>query len=462
MTKRYNFWTIILSCLFIGVFILWVNQVLGTETDVWWHLKFGQEILQGRHVDGVDTWSWVKNPDGTPLVWIQHEWLFAVILAVCNYLPGGISIPTLIGHFSLVVYFLYELLPKLKTSKQIWLGVCGVIIGVVLAFNPSSRPHSLGFICIVALMHCIWKFEDTQNLKSLLFVPVIIVAWTNIWGGTVLLALAMLGTCLCQEFIYLLQKHSNSFYKFLGVWVVSAGCCFITPVGWKSVFYRFFNSADQRLVSEWAPLKFLDAQAIWPIAAIVVLVLYRTRIRLFEWFIAAGFFLLAAIWIRFCSLPLLLLLFIMIYHGDFSGSSGSLAESYKSLWTVLISVTLFFQLVSGVSYVKLDSAAMYNPVSRELVSLIKQTDPERLYTEMESGYLIYNDIPVFVDSRADPYADFYTEALKVSTGLEPFSQLNSKWDFDYAIVSKASTSFSQFSEYQLIAEDDFWCFYKLS
>lgn len=462
MTKRYKFLTIILSCVFVGIFILWINQVLGIETDVWWHLKFGQEILQGRHIDGVDTWSWVTASDGAPLVWVQHEWLFAVVLAVLNYIPGGMYIPAILGHSILIAYFLTRLLPKFKTPKQVWCGVFGIVLGIIFTINPSSRPHSLGFLCVVALMDRIWKFEESKNLKSLFIVPVILVVWTNIWGGTVLLALAMLGTCLLQEFVLMLRKQPNKFPELLGIYGVAGLSCFITPAGWRSVFYRFFNSADQSLVSEWAPLKFLDPQAVWVLLAIVVLVIFRNKLRLFEWCMSAGFLLLAAMWVRFCSLPLLLVLFIGIYHWDSEVGEIDLSETYKSLWTVLISIAMFFAVVSGVSSVKLDSAAVWNPVSDELLTTIKQTAPERLYTEMDSGYLIYNDIPVFVDSRADPFAEFYTETLKVSVGIEPFSQLNQKWDFDYAIIRKTSEIVDQFSEYQLFAEDKLWCFYKLS
>lgn len=458
MTKRCQFITVCLSLSLIIVMIITTTLVIGVEPDVWWHLKFGQELLAGRSIDGIDTWSWVTNPDGTPLQWVQHEWLFALLLAVLNKLPGGLYLPALFSHAVVAYYLLRRLMPKVTTPWQAILLPLFATLGSVLTFNPSSRPHSLGVLCVLGFIHLLYRYVDTQSYKYIFAYVGLTILCTNLWGGSVLLSVCILGTYLVQ---LLFQRCTKQFLRSFPAVILTTVACFLTPAGWKSVLYRFFNSADQSLVSEWKPATFMSSYSIWIIILIVLLTLYRNKLQLFEWFLAGGSFVLAATWARFVFFPYLVSAFLLIRYMDSGESIGDTLEAAKTLWTSLVTGIVVFTLFTVFAYTNSGLNLSWGPISQELVQAVKSENPDRLYTLMGSGNLILNDIPVFVDSRADPYAEFYTSTLAVEVGLSPFSQLNEEWDFDYALLSKSSEILEQFSEHTVVGEDDYWIFYKL-
>ena len=456
MTKVSKRITLILAILLSISITFLTLQAVGIESDVWWHLKFGQELLEGRRIDGIDTWSWVKNPDGSNLTWIQHEWLFALILAVLNYMPGGMYVLSLLYVACISGYLLYRLFPILTTPKSLVFGTLFISIGCGFLLPASSRPHTLGIICVLAYMHFLWKYAYSRNTKYLVPLPLVAVFWTNVWGGTALLSVCMIGALLLQD----LLKHGKILQTGLTT-VLTTIACFCTPVGWKSVLFRIFNSADQSLVKEWAPTQFKDVKAFWMISLVVVIVLLYKRLQVFEWCITAGFWVLASIWIRCVFLVLFVTVFLLIYHVTPGKSDKDLSDIFKSLWTGLVFLVSVCCIASFAFLVSPATTRMCNPVSQEVIISIKQENPQRLYTSMNSGYLIYNDIPVFVDSRADPYTEFYTDTLKVEVGQAPFESLNDVWDFDYALIPKYSPLLDQLSEYPIIAQDNYWVFYKL-
>lgn len=53
------------------------------------------------------------------------------------------------------------------------------------------------------------------------------------------------------------------------------------------------------------------------------------------------------------------------------------------------------------------------------------------------GELIYNDISVFIDGRADLYSKYnYKDYLKISKLEGNFNKMIEKYDFDYFLVDK--------------------------
>ena len=73
-----------------------------------------------------------------------------------------------------------------------------------------------------------------------------------------------------------------------------------------------------------------------------------------------------------------------------------------------------------------------------IINKIKEVKPERLYNIYNvGGELIYYDIPVFIDGRADLYSqnDLFEEYLKIDgLDLDFKSQIN-RFNFDYYLTN---------------------------
>ena len=71
-----------------------------------------------------------------------------------------------------------------------------------------------------------------------------------------------------------------------------------------------------------------------------------------------------------------------------------------------------------------------------MINTIKKEKPERLYNMYDyGGELIYNDILVFIDGRADLYSKYNLDDYsKISTLNGDYMELIKKYDFDYFLV----------------------------
>ena len=97
-------------------------------------------------------------------------------------------------------------------------------------------------------------------------------------------------------------------------------------------------------------------------------------------------------------------------------------------------------------------------LSNQAISVLKEGKPERLFNYYDYGaYLIYKDIPVFIDGRADLYSAYlYEDYQDISRLNYQFPKLISKYQFDYFIVPKKSgiaSYLNNSSKYQLLYKD---------
>ena len=73
----------------------------------------------------------------------------------------------------------------------------------------------------------------------------------------------------------------------------------------------------------------------------------------------------------------------------------------------------------------------------EVITILKREKPTRLYNMYDyGGILIYNDIEVFIDGRADLYSKYnYKDYLDISCLKGDYPKLIEKYNFDYFLVS---------------------------
>jgi len=101
----------------------------------------------------------------------------------------------------------------------------------------------------------------------------------------------------------------------------------------------------------------------------------------------------------------------------------------------------------------------------EIISVIKKEQPERLFNMYDyGGELIYNDIKVFIDGRADLYSPYnYKDYINISKLGSDYVELISKYNFDYFLVDRnypISTYLKYDADYELIYAEDDILFYK--
>ena len=75
-------------------------------------------------------------------------------------------------------------------------------------------------------------------------------------------------------------------------------------------------------------------------------------------------------------------------------------------------------------------------VSDSAISVLKNEKPKRLYNYYDyGGYLLYNNIDVFIDGRADLYSKYnYKDYYNISVMSRDYNKLIKKYNFDYFII----------------------------
>ena len=110
-------------------------------------------------------------------------------------------------------------------------------------------------------------------------------------------------------------------------------------------------------------------------------------------------------------------------------------DSYSCFLLLSFSCLLLVIFVSSFSYSKVLST---KSLSDDAISVLKEERPKRLFNYYDYGaYLIYQDIPVFIDGRADLYSGEVYQDYQTLSRLKPsFSKVIDKYKFDYYIVPR--------------------------
>ena len=104
-------------------------------------------------------------------------------------------------------------------------------------------------------------------------------------------------------------------------------------------------------------------------------------------------------------------------------------------------------------------------ISKEMIETIKKESPERLFNMYDyGGELIYNDIKVFVDGRADLYSRYNLDDYsKISMLNGDYVKLIEKYNFDYFLVTKEYpiTTYLHYNDnYEVILDEEEMILYK--
>lgn len=168
------------------------------DGDVWWHLRAGEEVLRTGAVPRADTWSIV----GAGMPWTSQDWLSNVAMALVHRL-GDFGPTVLSVAFSLLVVASLALLwrgvgirdPEAGwLSRIVWLAagltVAGPVVGV--------RVQVVDLPLAVAALAVAWGYVAHRRPVTLVWLPVIAVAWANLHAGWPLLFL-LVGAVLVGE-----------------------------------------------------------------------------------------------------------------------------------------------------------------------------------------------------------------------------------------------------------------------
>ena len=218
----------------LAIFAVAASAFRLRSTDVFWHLAAGRWILENRSIPRHDPFRFTSEG----LTWVDHEWLFQVLIRGVEMLAG---VPGLVVLRQLWVVLLAAVLwwgfRRLGTGVT---GATAITLIALLGARPRflMRPELLTFIALSLLFIGLREYHLHRRRATLAWLAGLIAVWVNLHGeailGPAVTGLYLLGARL-QPWLGSLpepEPRPVAWVQVFGIPAALGMCLLINPYGW--------------------------------------------------------------------------------------------------------------------------------------------------------------------------------------------------------------------------------------
>lgn len=407
-----------------------------TDPDTPWYLRAGAEILARHALPKVDPFSYTSHQ-----VWLNHEWLSEVLLALAHRAGGFAGVGLFAGALFALTIALLLLAPRDEGCAPLaGLSVVGYLVAAaILREGVSPRAQLFSNLLFAAtLVLCLRdaRSPDPRGDRALYWAVPIGLLWTQLHGGNPT-GVALLGLLFLSR-----PTVRRALITALAALATCAG-----PYGF-SVHRHFFTlRAVSPAIREWRSLGAALAGG-HPVYIVLLLFLIAAAVAL-GWRARQGER------VRFEGLALGLFSLLTVLHVRFSSvttlvAAVSLAPALArvrirpALGSACAGATIALVLLGSTRAIGIGLDARHYPVGA--VDVLRRTHPPGpLFNSYNfGGYLIfaYPEERVFIDGRAvTVYSpELILELLSVYDSPPRFSALEARYHFRLAVVQRRGRS----------------------
>jgi hypothetical protein len=218
----------LLAALVCGFFVYYPI----TDTDIWWHLAAGREILRQGAFLHADPFSF------TPTVaWVDVHWLFQVG-AYAAWLAGGAGLLVAVKSF-LVALTGVALFYALPAQRLPWL-TGGTIALLVYAsrYLIAERPIVVTLLLVAAFLLLLERYRASGKARYLWLLLPLQALWANVQGLFVL-GLVLFGAYAAGMIVERVRSRSSTqrgrLFLLVGAGLLAA--CLATPYGLQGLAF---------------------------------------------------------------------------------------------------------------------------------------------------------------------------------------------------------------------------------
>ena len=460
--KKNNWLFLILICS-ISLFALSFFQI---ESDYLWHIKAGEAMIQ-KGIFRHDIFSWSLSSS----YWYSHEWLFEVVIYYLKSIFGKYHI--FIYCFSCIFFinFFIYLMQKDYIEKNKLFYIIWVALSLIICVQVQARPFLISFLFFSIMMYLLSDSIKNQDSKKIYLLPFIGVLWANFHGGSsnliyIIPIIFLAGNIFTFQFKKIESKKiSNILIKrYLIVIVLCMVSVCINIHGIKMFIYPYINMANTMMISNISEWRSTSLNEVYHylyfglLFIIIIILLFSKKKIQFIDFLLLGF----CSFLGLKSIRFWFYTYIVASTFIYSYISNRKEDKGTSLGIIIISIMMcsLFLLKNNIFTENYSFL-----LKEEDIKVIKNENPKRLFNMYNyGGDLIYNDILVFIDGRADLYSpEVYGDYLSISK-LDSNSISNiEKYDFDYYLVDSKypiASYLKDNSKYELIYSRNRLFFYK--
>ena len=430
---------IISVLLFILSLSLFLTLTMQVDPDYFWHIKSG-EYMFNNGILKKDIFSWFLYGK----YWMSHEWIFELIVYGLKILFGEVHM--LIYGFICIFILLLILFLGNKNNylKNIPFMLFWMILSLILVVFIQVRPHLISFIFVALTIWFLYDLYKNERSKKIYFLPFLSILWSNIHGGSSNLSylfcfIFLIGGLFSFDFQKIEAKRIGQLQikKYLIAMLLSViGVC-INIHGIKMFTYPYLNMMDSVMlnnISEWQPTSLSNPQHYLYFGLIIliffIMLFSKKKINFMDFILFGISVFLGLKSIRFWGYTYIIMSFVIFNYVE-----KRKYDKRNYLCIIFISLILFGYFIFNIN-TTFDNLKN-RKLKDDLIELLRNEEVKRLYNFYDyGGELVYNDISVFIDGRADLYSKYnYNDYLNISLLQGDYIKLIDKYNFDYFLVN---------------------------
>lgn len=417
------------------VHFLFAGDKLLRDGDTYWHVATGRWIFEHGSIPTHDPFS--HSMPGA--VWTAHEWLSELMLFAAHELGGWTAV---VGVSALAFAATIAVLTRtlLHTLEPIYAILFAALAVVMAGGHVLARPHVLAMPLLMVWTIGLLRASEERRSPSWWLLPVITV-WANMHGGFTL-GIALAFAFALEALLAARQEHrlavtARKWGLFLGVAIASV---LITPHGLQGIAYTweifFEHSYALERIGEWRSPDFHTPQPLelWLLGGLALVLHQGLRLPPVRLILLLVLLHLSLKHVR--SIELVGLLGPLLVAAPFGAQWRERARGQRQLQVadqffvrlarpasrgaVLIAALLLVAVPVWIAQARpLQPPEALAPV--QALRAMEQANLKGpvLNSYSAGGYLIFSDIPVFIDGRADMYREDllrqYGEAMELRT-----------------------------------------------
>jgi len=370
------------------------------DGDTYWHIRAGEWMAAHGTVLRTDIFSYTAAGHA----WHTQEWLAEIAMARAWALGGWPAIHLLFAAASaltagVVAYFVRQRVAFVPALLAVVLGLCCVTTSLL------ARPHMLA-LPLLAIWTAGLATARERNAAPSWWLIVVMPLWANLHGSFAF-GLALAGALAVEAVLSASPKKALlGWGPFL---LAATASAMVTPFGLQTLLFPLKLSAMQGLahIGEWQASDFSHVTpfALALLAALFVLGSGKIRVPPLRLLLLTGLVWLALSHARHQMLlgvtaPILLTAALAQAWPAKSQNRPPLFAVLAALgFVLLIAARLAVPVVRGDDPVSPVSALAHVP------RFVRETQVLNDYSF--GGYLIWNGVKPFIDSRADLYGDIF-------------------------------------------------------
>lgn len=394
---------------------LWVS-----DPDVFWHLKVGEWIVANQTVPETDVYSWSVYGQA----WTAHQWLWEVLMYLIHRYAGIIGLWLLAFLMVFTAGMLVRGGLKARGISEETASAAGGI--AVLLLIGWLKPWPQAGVYALFAAYLFLSLRDKWSWRESLFAGGLAIFWGNIHSTAVMFPLLLLGETI-WTLLFNKEKRGTICWRLAAVALAGIGTLG-NPHGfnlWKYAIGEGLLSATYREnIYSWMPYVFgFNLLALIFFISIVILfvAVRQGKEKELDFIRAAGFWILA--------------LMSRIYSPYAVLSTAGLLGMLKlQLGPGSIKRLAVLSLVAGLAIIPvkglppdLETVAGDGGYPVEALTFISEQGYEKVYNDHGwGGYLIWKDVPVYMDGRNDVYGEVLEDFINLTKTERPIGEVIAK------------------------------------